>query len=144
MSEKQVAALLGGEAVLGRRAGNRLGMADAVAKGLPEKALERVKESAGLTDAEMASTLGLSQKTIGRMRSGRSSLPAVTSDRLYRLARIYSLARDVFEADDAAREWLRLPQVGLGNRVPLDLITTEAGAREIEDLLGRIEYGVLA
>jgi putative toxin-antitoxin system antitoxin component (TIGR02293 family) len=119
-------------------------MADAVAKGLPEKALERVKQSLGLTDAEMASTLGMSPKTIGRLRSGRSRLPAVTSDRLYRLARIYSLAKDVFEADDAAREWLRRPQTGLGNRVPLELMTTEVGAREVEDLLGRIEYGVLA
>lgn len=144
MSERQVAALLGGEAVLGRRVGTRLSMADAIAKGFPEKALERVKESLGLTDAEIASTLGMSPKTIGRLRSGRALLTPVTSDRLYRLARIFSLAKDVFEDVDPAREWLKHPQVGLGNRVPLELMTTEAGAREVEDLLGRLEYGVLA
>ena len=144
MSPRQVAALLGGEAVLGRRVGTPLSMADAVARGLPERSLERVKESLGLTDAEMAATLGMSPKTIGRLRAGRSALPPVTSDRLYRLARILALAQDVFEEAGAAREWLKLPQTGLANRVPLELMTTEAGAREVEDLLGRIEYGVLA
>lgn len=149
MSEKAVAAILGGESVLGRRVATRLSMADIVSKGLPEKSLDEVKESLGLSDSEMASTLGLSTKTIGRFRTNstrrrQAHLPAVTSDRLYRLARIYSLALDVLEGKKAASEWLRQPQVGLGNRVPLDLLTTEAGAREVEDLLGRIEYGVIS
>jgi putative toxin-antitoxin system antitoxin component (TIGR02293 family) len=144
MSEKHVAALLGGEAVLGKKIGSRLSMADAIVKGLPEKSLDRIKDALGLTDGEMSATLGMSPKTIGRMRLERSPLSTVTSDRLYRLARIYALAQDVLEDGNAAREWLRRPQIGLGNRVPLDLLATEAGAREVEDLLGRIEHGVLA
>lgn len=139
-SEKELAALLG----VGRRATERLGMADAVARGLPEKSLERVKESLGLTDEEMAAALGLSGKTIGRLRAERAPLSTVTSDRLYRMARLYALASDVLEEPAAARDWLKEPQLGLGRRVPLELMTTEAGAREVEDLLGRIEYGVLS
>ena len=34
--------------------------------------------------------------------------------------------------------------VGLGGRIPLDTMRTEAGAREVENLLGRIEHGVLS
>jgi uncharacterized protein (DUF2384 family) len=37
---------------------------------------------------------------------------------------------------------LRSPQIGLGGAVPLAYAETELGAREVEDLLGRIEYGV--
>ncbi|HWH91978.1 MAG TPA: MbcA/ParS/Xre antitoxin family protein, partial [Candidatus Binatia bacterium] len=31
---------------------------------------------------------------------------------------------------------------GLGGAVPLDYASTETGAREVEDLLGRIKYSV--
>ena len=145
MSEKQVMALLGGAEVLGRKVTSRLSLADAIAKGLPRRALERVKEALRLTDAEIASTLGISQKTISRLRTRpESSLGPGASDRLYRLAVILSLAAEVLEEEELAREWLRTPQVGLNNRIPLDLLNTEAGAREVEDLLGRIENGVLS
>jgi putative toxin-antitoxin system antitoxin component (TIGR02293 family) len=54
------------------------------------------------------------------------------------------LAEKVLENRDQALEWLRTPQFGLGNRVPLDLLATEAGAHEVENLLFRIEHGFLA
>lgn len=81
--------------------------------------------------------------SISRLRKApKSPLGTVASDRLYRMAVLYSLAEEVLEDEEMAREWLRTPQVGLNNRIPLDLMNTEAGAREVEDLLGRIEHGV--
>jgi putative toxin-antitoxin system antitoxin component (TIGR02293 family) len=50
----------------------------------------------------------------------------------------------VLEDKDAAREWLHDGQVGLGGRTPIDMMRTEAGAREVESLLIRIEHGVLS
>jgi putative toxin-antitoxin system antitoxin component (TIGR02293 family) len=107
--------------------------------------LNRVKREIGLSDAEVGHALGISLKTIHRLRKdpGRH-LSSQASDRLYRLARIYQLASDVLEDPGNAREWLRSPQVGLDNRVPLDLMTSEAGSREVEALLTRIEYGVIS
>ncbi len=64
-------------------------------------------------------------------------------DRLYRIANIYTKAKEVFENNDLAQEWLTTPQIGLNNQIPLDLLITEIGAREVEDLLSRIEYGIL-
>ena len=55
-----------------------------------------------------------------------------------------ALATSVFEDKAAARGWLTSPQIGLKGKEPLDLASSEAGAREVEDLLGRIEHGVLA
>lgn len=58
-------------------------------------------------------------------------------------ARILKLATAVFEDKQKAISWLSRPQVGLGDKVPLEMIETEDGAREVENLLGRIEHGVL-
>ena len=51
-------------------------------------------------------------------------------------------AVEVMESEKNARQWLTAPQFGLGGAVPLEYAETEVGAREVEDLLGRIEQGV--
>ena len=48
----------------------------------------------------------------------------------------------VMESVENGRRWLNSPQVGLGGATPLEYAETEVGAREVEDLLGRIEHGV--
>lgn len=145
MSVVEVAQLLGGPKILGRGIRSQLKMADAVDRGLPTDSLNHVKKALGLSDAEVALTLGISLKTIHRLRKdpGRH-LSSQASDRLYRLARLYQLASDVLEDADSAREWLRSRQIGLDNRVPMELMTSEAGSREVEALLMRIEYGVIS
>jgi putative toxin-antitoxin system antitoxin component (TIGR02293 family) len=145
MSIAEVAQLLGGPKILGRSINSQLKMADAVDRGLPTDSLDRVKMVLGLSDVEVAHALGISLKTIHRLRKDPSRhLSSQASDRLYRLARLYQLANDVLENPESAREWLRSPQIGLDNRVPLDLMTSEAGSREVEALLMRIEYGVIS
>ena len=112
--------------------------------GIPWDAVADIKKELDLTDGELARILDVSERTLSRLRQSNKKLAASTGDRLYRLVNIYSLARKVFEAGQAARKWLHQPQVGLGGRTPLDFLRTEAGAREVEDLLGRIEYGVVS
>ena len=120
-------------------------MSDRIVQGLPRRALERLKAEMELTDADAAKALGISSKTISRLRKGRAkTLDELTSDRLYRVARIYEIATRVMGSKAGARDWLRREQFGLDWRVPLDLMRSEPGAREVENLLGRIEYGVLS
>lgn len=122
-----------------------LDVANVIQKGLSPKAIDRLKAALQLNDQEVSSTLGVSQKTIGRLRSQpRKKLAVGVGDRLYRAAHIFALASSALGNEEAAREWLRTPQIGLNSEVPLDLLSTEAGAREVEDLLGRIEHGVLS
>ena len=64
------------------------------------------------------------------------------SDRVVRFARLMGKAIKVMESEEAARKWLNSPQVGLGGALPLEYAATEVGAREVENLLSRIEYGV--
>ena len=115
-----------------------------IVKGLPKSAVDRIKRALKLTDPEMGALLGMSSKSVGRLRKrAQHLLGPKASDRLYRVARIFAFAKEVLEDERLAREWLSTPQIGLGGRIPLSLLVTGVGAREVEDLLGRIEYGVL-
>jgi putative toxin-antitoxin system antitoxin component (TIGR02293 family) len=67
------------------------------------------------------------------------------SNQLLRLSRVLKRATDLHEGDQSsAREWLETPMPALGGRRPLELAQTELGAREVEDLIGRIEHGVVS
>jgi len=139
-----------GESVSGilglkKQPASALEMALVIQKGLPAFTLARVCDRYHLEDAMVGDVLGLSVGVVRRLKQApqRRLTPAV-SDRLYRVADLFLLAADVLEDERTGRDWMLSPQPGLGNRVPCDLIGTEASAREVEDLLLRVEHGVLA
>jgi putative toxin-antitoxin system antitoxin component (TIGR02293 family) len=109
--------------------------------GLAVKELEDLQTSIGLPMEKLFPLLGISKATHHR-RKASGKLDAGESDRVVRFARLMGRAIAVMESDENARRWLNSPQVGLGGAVPLAFAATEVGAREVEDLLGRIEYGV--
>ena len=45
---------------------------------------------------------------------------------------------------DKARVWLKSPNRALGGEVPLDLLDTEIGAHQVEDVLLRLNYGIFS
>lgn len=143
MLEQDVVTVLGGQRALGRAIHNQLDLADVVASGMPRRAAESLRRRLHITEQELARSMGVSAKTLQRVAARRPArLTPAQGDRLYRLARIVAMAEAVFEDRERAYRWLQEPQRGLGERVPLAVLATGAGAREVEDLLGRIEYGV--
>lgn len=116
-------------------------LVQAIQAGLPVKELEALQASLGVPMEALFPLLGISKATHHR-RKASGTLDAAVSDRVVRFARLMGKAVEVMESEDNARRWLNSPQVGLGGAVPLAFAATEVGAREVEDLLGRIEYGV--
>jgi putative toxin-antitoxin system antitoxin component (TIGR02293 family) len=114
-----------------------------IRKGIPYAKVRLVKAALNLTDNEFADYLGISLRTLQRKRDSHKALSIPESDRLYRMAKIYALAVIVLEDEEMARKWLHRPQRGLGGKVPIQVIQTDAGAQEVEDLLEKIEFGVL-
>ncbi len=114
-----------------------------IRKGIPYSKVRLVKAALKLTDNEFADYLGISLRTLQRKRDSHKALSIPESDRLYRMAKIYALAVIVLEDEEMAQKWLHRPQRGLGGKVPIHVIQTEAGAQEVEDLLEKIEFGVL-
>ena len=65
------------------------------------------------------------------------------TDRLVRTSRVFARAIELFEGNsDNARRWLTNPVGALGGRTPLDFASTDVGAIEVENLIGRLEYGI--
>lgn len=115
----------------------------AVRAGLPLRELTELREVLDLSMERIAAKVGMSRATLHR-RQKSGVLSSDESDKALRLARIAGHAIAVFGADAEARAWLHAPQVGLGGEIPLDYAETEVGAREVENLLGRIDHGVYA
>jgi len=114
-----------------------------VEAGLEWKEVEFLASELGVSLAELARYLGISEPTFFR-RKKQKRFPLSESDHIMRYARLWSLAGDVFENDDGARAWLKERQLGLQGRIPLEVAKSEAGAREVETLLQRIDYGIPA
>jgi putative toxin-antitoxin system antitoxin component (TIGR02293 family) len=109
--------------------------------GLPVRELDDLRSSLDLPMDRLVPMLGISKATLHRRKiSGR--LDPAESDRVVRFARLLGQAALVMESLENGRRWLTCPQVGLGGAIPLEYAETEVGAREVENLLGRIEYGV--
>jgi putative toxin-antitoxin system antitoxin component (TIGR02293 family) len=109
--------------------------------GLPVLELINLQKSLAVPMDKLVPMLGISKATLHR-RMAEGRLGSAESDRVVRFARLMGKAIEVMESEENARRWLTSPQFGLGGAVPLDYAETEVGAREVEDLLGRIEYGV--
>ncbi len=114
-----------------------------IREGLPVERFFELEESLGVGTARLAGVVGIPLRTLQR-RKEDGRLTKEESDRLDRVFQLVDQAAGVFESATAAREWLTQPQMGLAGFVPLDLADTGAGIREVENLLGRIDYGVYA
>lgn len=116
---------------------------ECIRAGLPMVEFEALQELLGLGAEELAGHLAISRSTLIRRRKSRR-LDAQESDRLLRYARLYARAESTLGDAEAARGWLKQPARALSYESPLSFAETEAGAREVENLLGRIEHGVFS
>ena len=112
-----------------------------IQKGLRFSELETLQNSLHMPFEQLAAKLAISRSTLQR-RKATGRLSPDESDKVIRYSRLVQQAADFFSDIGKARAWLKHPQYGLGGAVPLDYARTEAGAREVENLLGRMKYGV--
>jgi putative toxin-antitoxin system antitoxin component (TIGR02293 family) len=56
---------------------------------------------------------------------------------------IAARAGEVFSNRQKALRWLHSPNPALGGLTPLDAVETSEGRQEVEDILGRIENGII-
>jgi len=131
---------LGGRTVLGKNLASQRDLCEAIREGFPPAVVEELLQASGLTLKELAEALDLSPRSLQRRRrSGR--LARFESDRLYRLARIIALAQQSFGDRQSAARWLKRANRALGGATPISAMDTELGARQVENVLGRIAYG---
>jgi putative toxin-antitoxin system antitoxin component (TIGR02293 family) len=142
MATYAVPEVLGGDVLLGRSLAKSGALAELVREGLPVKALFLLAERLDLRQAEIAEKIGIPLRTLTRRLASDSRLTAAESDRTVRLAQVYATAVETLGDGEKAAGWLKTPNRALRGGRPLDQLDTDPGVREVEDMLGRIAYGV--
>ena len=112
-----------------------------IQKGLRFSELQALQDKIDMPLEQLAGKLSISRSTLQRRKTA-GRLSSDESGKVMRFSQLLEHATKVFGNVDRARGWLKHPQRGLGGAIPLDYAETEIGAREVDRLLGRIDYGV--
>ena len=118
-------------------------MIKSIEEGLPISNFRRLQDSLDLPDKDLAKYIRIPKSTLA-LRKKRGKFSFEESERIFRLQRLFEKSLEVFEDAGLAKKWLKEEAYGLGDVSPLEYAVTEIGAREVEDLLGRIEHGVFS
>jgi putative toxin-antitoxin system antitoxin component (TIGR02293 family) len=95
-------------------------------------------------DVELSCVRAIVSEPTLRRRREQGRLSADESDKAERLAAIIALARQVLGDEERARAFLTKPHPLLDGRPPALVATTDAGARRVDEVLRRIEWGLPA
>ena len=120
-----------------------IGLITRIEHGLPVETLERLARLLSPGDTQfkyrfIAKATYERRKVTGRLSSDEGM-------RLARLARVWSLALDVWRDEAEARDFLFRPHPMIEDNRPIDLaIRNEFGAQMVIDILGGLKYGSAA
>ena len=138
---RRLVSTLGGRRALGADPENLDALRVRLRRGLPYEVLRALSAAYGLDVSRLTVVLRIPVRTLARRRRERRFRPD-ESDRLFRVARVAALAEESLGGREKAARWLKRPNRALGNAIPLDHLDTDLGARQVEDVLGRISHGV--
>lgn len=127
---------------LGTRFSSELELVSLAERGLPLATVNRMTRH-GLTRDEVYS-LVIHRRTFKHRKSNHQKLSREESDRAIRAARILARAQATFGDSGAALEWMRQPKARFEGRSPLQMMSTEAGGRLVEEMLVQTDEGMFA
>ena len=119
-------------------------MVQRVEEGLPVMEVVQFGKQAGFSTEELARLIQIPPRTYARRVAGKARLKIPEGERAARLMRLFDRAREVFGTDENTRGWFNAKILALGGKTPLEYAQTEPGAREVENVIGRIEHGVFS
>lgn len=117
-------------------------MVDRVEEGLPVVDIVSFGKKAGFTTEELARLIQIPPRTYARRIANKGRLKLTEGERAVRIMRLFDRAKQVFGTDENTRRWFNARLLALGRKTPLEYAQTEPGAREVENVIGRIEHGV--
>lgn len=123
---------------------DNIAMAQRVEEGLPVTDIVAFGKQAGFTNDELAKLIQIPPRTYARRVASKSRLKVHEGERAVRLMRLFERAKQVFGTDENTRGWFNAKLLALGRKTPLEYAQTEPGAREVEDIIGRIEHGIVS
>jgi len=113
---------------------------DDIVRGVPAKRVQDLVDRGVLGEKTVYRVIP--ERTFKRRLANREVLKVPEGDAIARFLRVTDAANKAFGGEDFARKWLNLPNPALNGRIPIELAETDAGAREVEDVLGRFAHGI--
>ena len=144
VAAEQIANVLGGPQVLGRRVKSMRELDDIVREGMPKPALDTFINALGASKhGEFA--IQLRNRIVPRATYNRvERFNLQVSETTGRMARLYALALSVFDDAETAARFMANPHPELGDRAPFEAALTEIGGREVEEIIERGLHGLPA
>ncbi|HEY8928885.1 MAG TPA: antitoxin Xre/MbcA/ParS toxin-binding domain-containing protein [Mucilaginibacter sp.] len=134
--------LLGGEETGFPEIGSEFDLINISNLGITKASLDALISHLGVSKKSFSeNVLDTSVKTLERKKS-TDRLDKRTSSLVIEIAKVVEHAFDVFENEDKVKSWLNYPNRALNNIKPIDLFYIPTGLKMVNDILGRIEYGV--
>ena len=143
LEPRHIGEVLGGHRVLGEPVTSILELNDAVERGLPKATLRNVARRV-FSDAAKQRAMMHRVVPEATYKRRRERLSPAESERTERLARVVAIAEDVWQDREQARRFLTTPHPEIGGKTPIDAALTELGARQAEEVMARIVYGLPA
>jgi putative toxin-antitoxin system antitoxin component (TIGR02293 family) len=142
MTIAAIAEVLGGRRALRQKIETSSDLARATRAGLSVDSLDKLAQELSTQRGAIAKLLGISERTLTRRATSNGRLTAAESDRVVRLARVLALAKETLGNMERASRWLQTANRALEGDRPIDRLDTDIGVRSVEQVLGRIEYGL--
>jgi putative toxin-antitoxin system antitoxin component (TIGR02293 family) len=131
----------------GKRAVSLQELRKAVDRGLPEASADLVLKELTPDGRKMLTLIEFKRHKRGghTTRARQARLAYTKSEQTARLARVLALSRYVWNGNKTkVNRFLTKPHPMLGNEPPLKVAQSEIGARQVEDILWKIVYGLPA
>ena len=142
----QTIKLLGGARVLRRQVHSPLEAHDLLKDGIPAEALHHLVSQLAAFNSDTQTfeeTFGMSLRTYQRNKNDpHKSLNAEQSGKAWIIAEMVGRMIAIFGSLEEVETWLARPAMALEQRRPIELLSTSAGIKLVEDHLTRLEYGV--
>ncbi|MCE6992975.1 antitoxin Xre-like helix-turn-helix domain-containing protein [Dyadobacter sp. CY323] len=140
--QTQLIDILGGQQVFKQNVDSFLSLIEITQKGFPMSVAQRVQKKLSLSNKQFSQMLNLSESTFQRRIKSKSPLSTAESEKVVDLSRIIAKGIDVFESEEDLKTWLNSPALALGNKKPLDILSSSIGREEVLSVLFRIEHGI--
>lgn len=111
-------------------------------EGIKYESIRDVAAHFRLSRTDVKNIFGIAERTQFRYEKDNPVVKPAVVDRLGRFNRIFKQAVDLFEDEAEAWRWLSTPKSVLDNHTPLSFLATDAGAKQVEEILYRAEYGM--
>ena len=120
------------------------GTALAAEAGVPYQAYQPMLKQSGLSGKDWARLLHVSERTLQRIQEDKRKLDIDASERIIAIRQVFDHGKETFGKEENFIIWIQREIPYLSGKRPIDLMTTLAGLRFIDNYLGQIDYGILA